>query len=99
MPTPKLKVVSGELITGNPPAVINGLPPVTRLHNLKAIRRDMTKLYRAARHGKLDSSELGRFMFAARALGEMHERETMEPKIEDLKKRIATLTEILERQK
>lgn len=95
MPTPKLKVVSGELVTQNPPAVINGLPPVTRLHNLKAIRRDMTKLYRAARHGHMDSAELGRFMFAARALGEMHERETIEPKIEELKKRIQTLSEVL----
>lgn len=98
MPTPKLKVVSGELVALNPPPG-NQLPPVTRLHNLKAIRRDMTKLYRAARHGRMDSAKLGRFMFAARALGEMYERESIEPKVEELKKRIVALTAILEAQR
>lgn len=99
MPTPRLKVVSGELVApGTPPTPVSTLPPVTRLHDLKAIRRDMTKLYRAARQGRMDSAELGRFMFAARALGEMHERESIEPKVEELKKRIAALTAILEAQ-
>ena len=95
----RLKVVEGELVKGTPPSfpVKPRLPPVTRLHNLKAIRRDMTKLYRSARTGELDSSELGRFMYAARTLGEMHEKEAVEPRIDALEARINELVGLLQR--
>lgn len=84
-----LKLVKGELVgRGDTPAEIAALPPTTRLAKLKDVRRDLTKLYRAARKGEISSAELGRWSYNAGQLAVLFEKADVEERIINIEKRI-----------
>jgi hypothetical protein len=65
--------------------------PVSRMHNVDAIRRDALKLYKAARRGLIDSSELGRFAYASRHLADLTLEARVEPRVKELLDKVARI--------
>jgi hypothetical protein len=61
-------------------------PRVGQLDNLRAVRREMARLYKEARRGTLESQEATRLVFILQAIGRLIEGGEFERRIEILEK-------------
>jgi hypothetical protein len=96
---PKLKVLEGQLVAEQPTPERKGLPAIPkRINDLQSLKHDTLRMYRAARRGEIDSSELSRWMFAIGKVGDIIEKADIEPRLDALEQRLLALTDMLARQ-
>lgn len=63
-------------------------PPATpiNLHDIAAVRREMGKVYRDARAGKIDSQDGTRLVYILTQIAKLHEAEELERRVQQLEK-------------
>lgn len=69
------------------------LPPAPRLTSLKAVRREMGRVYTEARQGRLPTEEATRLTYILRCMREILEAELIEERVAALEKRTQSLPE------
>lgn len=76
--------------TGSKPSVEliprETLPPKIDLRDSRAIRRELAAVYRDARTGKIETQDATRLGYLLNLLGQAHERQELEARIETLEK-------------
>lgn len=60
--------------------------PKINLHDAAAIRRELAAVYRDARAGKIETQDATRLGYLLNLLGQAHERQELEARIETLEK-------------
>jgi len=86
----------GDMDSNLPQAVsMNGelLPPVPRpgsLANVRSVRRELSRVYRDTRVGKLHPDDLGKLTYALNALSKVIELETFESRLKAVEEKITT---------
>lgn len=56
-------------------------PPKIKLNELEDVRREMARVYREARDGKMDASEAGRFAYILSSIGKLIEATDIEKRL------------------
>lgn len=74
-----LDAETGEPIPPPPASAIN-------LHDIAAVRREMGKVYRDARAGKIDSQDGTRLVYILTQIAKLHEAEELERRVQQLEK-------------
>jgi hypothetical protein len=74
-----LDAATGKPIPPPPSSPIN-------LHDIAAVRREMGKVYRDARAGKIDSQDGTRFVYILTQIAKLHEAEELERRVQQLEK-------------
>jgi len=64
--------------------ISNSVPPVGKLDTILRVRREMAKLYKEARQGKLETQEATRFCFILKSNAQLIESSDLEQRIEVL---------------
>jgi hypothetical protein len=70
---------------------------IARPNNTRKALQEASRLYRDARLGHIPTDEASRLAYILKTVGEHVDRADIEPRIEALEERIATLTEMLGR--
>jgi hypothetical protein len=68
--------------------VTTPIPPVGKLTTLAQVRREMVKVYKAARQGTLETQEGSRLVFMLTAIGRLIESSDFERRIEAVEKQL-----------
>ncbi len=55
------------------------------LHNLRAIRREMSSVYRDARNGKIEDSSATKLVYVLNVIGKTYESEILEANLREIK--------------
>ncbi|MBL0168490.1 MAG: hypothetical protein IPP85_15830 [Propionivibrio sp.] len=76
--------VTIDAATGKP----DPTPPKIKLSNIEDVRREMAKIYREARSGKLDISDAGRLAYVLTGIGKLIEVEVIEKRLIDLERKM-----------
>lgn len=73
-----------DAVTGKPAPP----PPASdiNLHNIAAVRREMGKVYRDTRAGKIDSQDGTRLVYILTQIAKLHEAEELERRVQQLEK-------------
>lgn len=73
----EIRTVSGDVFTPPPTPKIN-------LSTAEEIKREMARVYRDARGGRIDTSEAGKLAYILTAILKAHELHTLETRLNDL---------------
>jgi hypothetical protein len=65
-------------------------PRVGRLDTIAGVRREMTRVYREARTGKLETPEATRLAFILQSIARLIEGGDFEKRLNDMEQRLAT---------
>jgi len=71
--------------TGKPIPPPPSASPIN-LHDIAAVRREMGKVYRDARAGKIDSQDGTRLVYILTQIAKLHEAEELERRVQQLEK-------------
>jgi len=63
-------------------------PTKIKLNELEDVRREMARVYREARGGKIDSSEAGRLAYILTGIGKLIEATVIEKRLEHLERKL-----------
>jgi hypothetical protein len=63
-------------------------PSKIKLNELEDVRREMARVYREARGGKIDSSEAGRLAYILTGIGKLIEATVIEKRLEHLERKL-----------
>lgn len=74
-----LDAETGEPIPPPPASAIN-------LHDIAAVRREMAKVYRDSRSGKIDTRDGARLVYMLTQIKELHAAEELERRVQQLEK-------------
>tara|TARA_B100000315_G_scaffold117171_1_gene107424 strand:- start:175 stop:480 length:306 start_codon:yes stop_codon:yes gene_type:complete len=72
--------------------ILPRIPRPGALNSLTRVRRELSRVYRDARQGRLETSELGRYAYALNILSKIVEAESLE-------ERLASIEQMLEGRK
>jgi hypothetical protein len=78
-------MLKASSVSSNP-----SLPRVGRLDTLTRVRLEMTKLYKEARHGKLETQEATRLVFILQNIARLIEGGDFEKRLDDMENRLVT---------
>jgi len=76
--------VTIEGSTGKP----DPTPPKIKLNNIEDVRREMATIYREARAGRMDTSEVGRLAYVLTGIGKPIEVEQVEKRLIALERKM-----------
>jgi hypothetical protein len=78
-----------------PPVTIDGKtgradpsPPKIKLNSIEDVRREMATIYREARAGRMDTSEVGRLAYVLTGIGKLIEVEQVEKRLIALERKM-----------
>jgi hypothetical protein len=77
------------------PATIDGAsgtctptPPKIKLNELEDVRREMARVYREARAGRMDTSEAGRLAYILTGIGKLIEATEIEKRLAQMERKL-----------
>jgi hypothetical protein len=94
----KLKLVRGDVPQVYPAPTIRPTR-IARPNTPTKALAEISRLYRDARIGNLPTDEASRLAYILKATSDLVDRALIEPRLDALEKRIASLTELLERRR
>ena len=63
-------------------------PSKIKLNELEDVRREMARVYREARSGKMDASEAGRFAYILTGIGKLIEATEIEKRLAQMERKL-----------